>query len=94
MYFRHSNEMWNEFPDLVAGALFVEGITADAAVADRTAKFHAIAEERLAISAEGEMLEIQAWRRTFSSWRTVRSLSSSLCSRKRRIVAMTSGAPT
>ncbi|AYG59703.1 B3/B4 domain-containing protein [Rhizobium jaguaris] len=66
MYFRHSNAMWNEFPDLVPGALFVGGITADAAVADRIAKFHAIAEERLASSSEGEMPEIQAWRRTFS----------------------------
>ncbi|AVA22228.1 B3/B4 domain-containing protein [Rhizobium sp. LEGMi198b] len=66
MYFRHSNEMWSEFPDLVPGVLFVEGITADVAVSDRLAKFHAIAEERLAGSAEGEMPEIQAWRRTFS----------------------------
>ncbi|MEF0938748.1 B3/B4 domain-containing protein [Rhizobium sp. BR 362] len=66
MYFRHSKEMWNEFPDLVPGALFVEGITADAAVADRIAKFQAIAGERLAASWEGEMPEIQAWRRTFS----------------------------
>jgi DNA/RNA-binding domain of Phe-tRNA-synthetase-like protein len=66
VYFHHSNEMWNEFPDLVPGALFVEGITADAAVADRIAKFHAIAEERLVDSSEGEMPEIQAWRRTFS----------------------------
>ncbi|MDL2397424.1 B3/B4 domain-containing protein [Rhizobium mayense] len=66
MYFRHSNEMWNEFPDLVPGALFVEGVTADVVVADRVGKFHAIAEERLASSSEGELPEIQAWRRTFS----------------------------
>ncbi|MFS8115689.1 phenylalanine--tRNA ligase beta subunit-related protein [Rhizobium jaguaris] len=66
MYFRHSNAMWSEFADLVPGVLFVGGITADAAVADRIAKFHAIAEERLASSSEGEMPEIQAWRRTFS----------------------------
>ncbi|MBB4571701.1 B3/B4 domain-containing protein [Rhizobium leucaenae] len=66
MYFRHSNEMWNEFPDLVPGALFVEGITVDVAITDRIAKFHAIAEKRLTGSSEGEMPEIQAWRRTFS----------------------------
>ncbi|MBB5573278.1 MULTISPECIES: B3/B4 domain-containing protein [Rhizobium] len=66
MYFHHSNEMWNEFPDLVAGALFVEGVTANVGVTDRLATFHAIAEERLAGSPEGEMPEIQAWRRTFS----------------------------
>ncbi|MDL2405168.1 phenylalanine--tRNA ligase beta subunit-related protein [Rhizobium calliandrae] len=66
MYFRHSNEMWNEFPDLVPGALFVEGIAAGAILADPIAKFYQIAEERLAASSEGEMPEIQAWRRTFS----------------------------
>ncbi|MGV1833969.1 B3/B4 domain-containing protein [Rhizobium rhizogenes] len=66
MHFRHSNEMWSEFPDLVPGALFVEGITAEAAVTDPVAKFHAIAAERLAAGSEGEMPEIQAWRRTFS----------------------------
>ncbi|WP_047456192.1 B3/4 domain-containing protein [Rhizobium rhizogenes] len=66
MYFRHSNEMWNEFPDLVPGVLYVEGITTDADVTDPVAKYHSIAKERLAAGAEGEMPEIQAWRRTFS----------------------------
>lgn len=66
MYFRHSNEMWSEFPDLVPGVLFVEGITADAVVIDPVAKFHTIAEQRLTAGSEGEMPEIQAWRRTFS----------------------------
>ncbi|WFU07677.1 phenylalanine--tRNA ligase beta subunit-related protein [Rhizobium sp. CB3090] len=66
MYFRHSNEMWSEFPELVPGVLLVDGITADVAVTDRLATFHAIAEERLESSSEGEMPEIQAWRRTFS----------------------------
>ena len=66
MHFRHSNEMWSEFPDLVPGVLFVEGITADADVTDLVARFHAIAAERLAAGSEGEMPEIQAWRRTFS----------------------------
>ncbi|QND47716.1 hypothetical protein HB780_18775 [Rhizobium lusitanum] len=66
MYFRHSNEMWSEFPDLVPGVLFVEGITANAVVTDPVAKFHAIAEQRLAAGSESEMPEIQAWRRSFS----------------------------
>lgn len=66
MYFRHSDEMWSEFPELVPGALFAQGITADVAVADRIAGYHAIATERLAHGTESEMPEIQAWRRTFS----------------------------
>lgn len=66
MHFRHSNEIWSEFPDLVPGVLFVGGITADAAITGPAAKFHAIAEERLAAGSEGEMPEIQAWRRAFS----------------------------
>ena len=66
MYFRHSNEMWSEFLELVPGVLFAEGITADAAVADSIARYHATAAARLAQGAESEMPEIQAWRRGFS----------------------------
>lgn len=66
MYFRHSNEMWSEFPELVPGVLFAEGISADAIVTDRIASYHATAAERLAQGSESEMPEIQAWRRSFS----------------------------
>ncbi|MBB6484375.1 B3/4 domain-containing protein [Rhizobium lusitanum] len=66
MYFRHSSEMWSEFPELVPGVLFAEGVTADAIVADRIAGYHTVAAERLAQGTEGEMPEIQAWRRAFS----------------------------
>lgn len=66
MYFRHSDEMWSDFPELVPGALFAEGITVDAAVTDRIASYYAAAAERLAQGPEGEMPEIQAWRRGFS----------------------------
>ena len=66
MQFRHSNEIWSAFPELVAGALFVDGIHADAVVADRINRYHQLAAERLAEGPESEMPEIQAWRRTFS----------------------------
>ena len=66
MYFRHSNEMWSEFPELVPGVLFAQGITADAAVTDRVNRYYATAAERLAQGSESEMPEIQAWRRSFS----------------------------
>lgn len=66
MFFRHSNEMWAEFPELVAGTLFAEGITSTVDAANPVARYHAIAAERLAEGPESEMPEIQAWRRSFS----------------------------
>lgn len=66
MHFFHSNEIWRDYPQLVAGTLFAEGITRDVSVAPQIARFNAIAESRLARSAEGDLPEIQAWRRIFS----------------------------
>lgn len=66
MHFRHSNEIWREFPELVAGVVFVEGISKDLSVDLRIEKFQTAAAARLAMSPEGEFPEIQAWRRTFA----------------------------
>ena len=66
MYFRHSDRIWNDYPQLVAGVLAVELISPDADAQDRIAKFEAIAASRLAQSSEGEFAEIQAWRRAFA----------------------------
>ncbi len=66
MFFRHSNEMWAGFPELVAGTLLAEGITATADAINPIARYHAAAAERLAQGPESEMPEIQAWRRGFS----------------------------
>jgi DNA/RNA-binding domain of Phe-tRNA-synthetase-like protein len=66
MYFQHSSEIWKDFPELVPGVLFAEGITKDTSVGRQVAKFNAIAESRPATSSEGELPEIQAWRRAFS----------------------------
>jgi hypothetical protein len=64
--FRHSEEIWRDYPSLVPGVLFASGITPDASVSARTEKFLATAKSRLAEMPEGEMPQIQAWRRAFA----------------------------
>jgi DNA/RNA-binding domain of Phe-tRNA-synthetase-like protein len=65
MYFQHSDDIWRDFPSLAAGVLYAEG--ADGPAADhRAAEFTAIAAPRLAAQTEGELPEIQAWRRAFA----------------------------
>jgi DNA/RNA-binding domain of Phe-tRNA-synthetase-like protein len=66
VFFEHSSEIWRDYPGLVPGAVFAEGITHNAAVDAQVARFNAVAESRLATAAEGQLPEIQAWRRTFS----------------------------
>jgi hypothetical protein len=66
MYFCHSSELWRDYPELVAGVFWVEGITTDIAVGHQTATFDTIAESRLATKSEGELPEVQAWRQVFS----------------------------
>lgn len=66
MYFQHSSEIWRDFPELVPGVILAEGITKNVSVDARIAQFTAIAESRLARNSEGELPEIQAWRRAFS----------------------------
>ncbi|MBJ7596846.1 MAG: hypothetical protein DLM67_11360 [Candidatus Nephthysia bennettiae] len=66
MHFQESSAIWADFPELVAGVLSAQGITSDVSVDRQVARFNAIAQERLATSSEGELPEIQAWRRAFS----------------------------
>lgn len=66
MRFRHSEDLWRDFPELVPGVIVAGGITGDAAVEDRLTTFGEIAAKRLATASEGELPEIQAWRRAFS----------------------------
>lgn len=66
MYFRHAHDVWSEFPELAAGALHAEGIHRNVSVAAYVAEFEAMARARLTDRAEGELPEIQAWRRAFS----------------------------
>jgi DNA/RNA-binding domain of Phe-tRNA-synthetase-like protein len=66
MYFVHTPAIWREHTELVAGLLHAGGITPGADVGPQVARFEAIARERLATTPEGELPEIQAWRRAFS----------------------------
>lgn len=66
MYFQHSSQIWQEFPELVPGVLAADGISSAVSVDAPVARFNAVAESRLATAAEGELPEIQAWRRAFS----------------------------
>jgi DNA/RNA-binding domain of Phe-tRNA-synthetase-like protein len=66
MHFQHASEIWRDFPELVPGVLYAEGITPDVDIGSRVAPFTAIAQSRLVTASEGEQPEIQAWRRAFS----------------------------
>ncbi|MGH6676414.1 MAG: B3/B4 domain-containing protein, partial [Xanthobacteraceae bacterium] len=67
MHFCHAEDIWRDFPELVAGALLSTGIRQDVSAAARIDHFIAIAQKRLAASSEGQLPEIQAWRRAFST---------------------------
>jgi DNA/RNA-binding domain of Phe-tRNA-synthetase-like protein len=64
--FQHSGEIWRDFPALVPGAIFADGITHDVPVGDGAARFAAIAMSRLEGAAESELPEIRAWRHAFT----------------------------
>jgi DNA/RNA-binding domain of Phe-tRNA-synthetase-like protein len=65
--FRHSADIWRDFPSLAPGVMYAEGITAAGPVGDRTERFTDIASSRLAAETEGEWPEIRAWRRAFAA---------------------------
>jgi len=67
MFFRHSDALWADYPNLVPGVLHAGGISAGVDVAPQVARFNAIAQSRLAAGPESEFPEVQAWRRVFSS---------------------------
>jgi DNA/RNA-binding domain of Phe-tRNA-synthetase-like protein len=66
MDFQHSGEIWRDFPELVPGAIFADGITGDVPAGDRVARFTAIARSRLDTAMESELPEIRAWRHAFT----------------------------
>jgi DNA/RNA-binding domain of Phe-tRNA-synthetase-like protein len=88
MHFEHSTEIWRDFPELVAGVLFAEGITPDVSVKRQVARYEAVAAARLASVSEGEFPEVRAWRRAFSTMglkpTRYRSASEALLRRFRR----------
>jgi len=68
MQFQHSADIWRNFPQLVPGVLYAEGITADAATGPAAGRFAAVARSRLAaVAAESELPEVRAWRRAFAA---------------------------
>jgi len=66
MHFQHSADIWRDFPTLVPGVIYADGITSDAETQARAGTFAAIAQARLAAGPEAELAEIQAWRRAFA----------------------------
>lgn len=66
MFFHHADDIWADFPELVPGALRVEGVSRDGAVETAIERFNVTAGSRLASHSEGELPEIQGWRRAFS----------------------------
>ena len=66
MHFEHSGEIWRDFPELVPGVVFAEGLGPRCRADARTAEFTAAARSRLATATEAELPEIQAWRRAFA----------------------------
>ena len=66
MYFEHSDEIWRDFPELVGGVLFAQGITSEASLGSHLDQHYATARARLASGSEAELPEIQAWRRAFT----------------------------
>ncbi|MCP2350045.1 B3/B4 domain-containing protein [Nonomuraea roseoviolacea] len=63
--FEHADTIWRDFPELAPAVLYAEGIRPDVSVDARVAEFSATAARRLEGSPEGELPEIQAWRRAF-----------------------------
>jgi DNA/RNA-binding domain of Phe-tRNA-synthetase-like protein len=66
MRFQHSGDIWRDFPALVPGVLYAEGITGDVSTGLAADRFAAVATARLAAGPESEFPEIQAWRRAFA----------------------------
>ncbi|MFJ8582138.1 B3/4 domain-containing protein [Micromonospora sp. NPDC093277] len=66
MRFRHSPQVWSDFPELVCGVLHASGITPTVDVSPRLARYADAAQARLAGGPEGGFPEIQAWRRAFA----------------------------
>jgi DNA/RNA-binding domain of Phe-tRNA-synthetase-like protein len=64
MQFQHSVDIWRDFPHLVPGAIYVDGITSTAQVSADC--FYSAAAARLDGATESELPEIQAWRRAFA----------------------------
>lgn len=67
MQFFHSPDVWAAHPHLVCGVLAAEGITARLDTAAAVGALQDAARERMRQQSEGDLPEIQAWRRAFAA---------------------------
>jgi DNA/RNA-binding domain of Phe-tRNA-synthetase-like protein len=66
MRFQHSADIWRDFPALVPGVIYAEGITSHVSTEAAAGRYSTLARSRLAVGPESELPEIQAWRRAFA----------------------------
>jgi DNA/RNA-binding domain of Phe-tRNA-synthetase-like protein len=66
MYFCHVAEIWQDFPQLVAGVLVLEAITPHAEVEPALTSWFDRARQRLEGTTEGQLAEVSAWRRAYA----------------------------
>ncbi|MEM8529389.1 MAG: phenylalanine--tRNA ligase beta subunit-related protein [Chloroflexota bacterium] len=66
MYFRHTPQIWQAFPELAAGTLFVPHVNTHTNVELYLDPFFQRARTSIQTSTEADMPEIAAWRRAFA----------------------------
>jgi len=67
MYFCHSSQVWQQFPQLAAGLLLVDDIEPQVEVEARLQPWYERARKRLeAAGSESQLAEVAAWRRAYS----------------------------
>ena len=65
MLFSYATSIHRDFPELATRVLRLDGLTPVAPAADPVARFVALAKQRIALTTESDLPEIQAWRRAF-----------------------------
>ncbi len=66
MYFYHSSEIWQQFPQLVPGLLVLDSVNSEIDVETYLHPLYEQARARLSRGPESQMPEIAAWRRAYS----------------------------
>jgi DNA/RNA-binding domain of Phe-tRNA-synthetase-like protein len=66
MYVQHTPDIWQQFAQLVAGALVVEGIHTQVNVALHLQPWYQRAREKLGEATESALPEVAAWRRAYT----------------------------
>jgi len=88
MYFSHTPQIWQSFPQLVAGLLVIDEIEPEPEVGHYLEPWYSKARARLQIGPESQLDEIAAWRRAYSQMglkpTKYRSASEALLRRFRR----------